>query len=223
MRTEFPRDLRLQRRCRPIRRPGCRVDILGGQRAVVGTSRWSGGCVTAPVTTRRPHRRLPKDRRLHRCLAPVPLGGPLVTVQAAEPAPLPLAHRSPRGGMGNRWVLGHATCIAAEAGHPCQDAVLTSTTEAPGSEVARAGWSVRSRSGACLQGSSVEAMPNVLPKQRIRPRAFVQARLPGRPGDAPIPRDLHFTDIAGETPASAGRRVACRNELSPVGGRTRLG
>jgi hypothetical protein len=221
MHAEFPKVLRLQRRRCPLWRPGCRVGILGGQRVVVGTSRWSGGCVTAPVTTRRTHRRLPKDRRLHLCLAPAPLGGPLVTVQAAEPAPLPLARRSPRGVMGNRWVLGHATRIAAGAGHPCLDAVLTSTTDAPGPEVARAEWSVRSRSGACRKGSSVEAMPDMLPRQHIRPRAIVQARWPGRPGDAPIPKDLHITE--GETPSSAGRRVACRNELSPVGGRTRLG
>jgi hypothetical protein len=87
----------------------------------------------------------------------------------------------------------------------------------------KAGWPVRSRSGACLEGCSIEAMPNVLPKQRIQPRALVQARVPGRPGDAQIPEDLHITDIAGETPASASRRVACRNELTPAGVGTRLG
>lgn len=47
MRAEIPKELRLRRRCHPCRRPGCRVGILGGQRAVVGTGRWSGGCVTA--------------------------------------------------------------------------------------------------------------------------------------------------------------------------------
>lgn len=89
-----------------------------------------------------------------------------------------------------------------------------------------------------LVACSVKALPILLPRQRVRPRAPVQARGPGRPGDAQIPKDLHITDFAKRTReraapdvhrsahqvlASASRHAACRNERMPVGGRTRLG
>lgn len=105
-----------------IRLPGCQVGILGGQLAIVGTGRWFGGCIAVSDTPPGAHRRIPRDRRLHPCFAPAPRRGPLVTVQVAESAPLPLASRSPREVASHRWDIENATRIAAEAGRLCLDA-----------------------------------------------------------------------------------------------------
>lgn len=101
-RAELPKELRLQRRDRSHRLPGCRVAswAVGIHR---DTGRWAGRCRTGSVTTRRTHRRSRRIGASTCALRPLRLA--------------PAGHRFPQ----------------------CQDAVLTSTTSAPGPEVARAG------------------------------------------------------------------------------------
>jgi len=139
MRAEVPKDLRSQQRYRPLRLPGRRIGILGGRRT-------SWAPVGGPVgTSRHRSQRAGLTAGSRRTDASTVALLPLRSAARWSPCRLqsPRPCRSlaaPRGGQqATGGLLGHATRIATGAVHPCLDAVLTSTTSAPGPKVARAG------------------------------------------------------------------------------------